>query len=373
VNLILALAVALTVVGAAVAVYRARTQADDRVAEAVRKLAEGMQQSMRDLTEAYEHTQVSASKGRLEGELASSLDLEEVAERALAAIGALPGVDAAILEAEGADGRVTTTAEGISPEEAERTAVRVPDNDNLRAVGVQFRYRLDDAAESGPLVRGGVVVPVRAEGEPVGTISAFTRSPDAEIGDATLDELERLAYRAGPAIQNARRFAEARQLADLDALTGLHNRRYFHETLSREVVRAHRYGRGLGLVIFDLDDFKAVNDRIGHLAGDGVLAEVAARVLGVTRSADVACRVGGDEFGVILPESTREEAELLAERIGRAIAARPIAQAGTVYVSAGVAAVKPDEGAKELFERADEALYRAKGLGKARTVAAEGA
>ena len=76
-----------------------------------------------------------------------------------------------------------------------------------------------------------------------------------------------LALRAGPAIDNARRFREARQLADLDALTGLHNRRYFHETLQREVARAHRYSRNLALVVFDLDDFKAINDRIGHLAG----------------------------------------------------------------------------------------------------------
>ena len=71
-----------------------------------------------------------------------------------------------------------------------------------------------------------------------------------------------------------------------------------------EVARAHRYGRRLALVIFDLDDFKAINDRIGHLAGDGVLAEVAERVRAVVRSADVACRVGGDEFAIILPEST---------------------------------------------------------------------
>src|SRR5205085_514059 len=96
-----------------------------------------------------------------------------------------------------------------------------------------------------------------------------------------------------PALDNAKRFREARQLADLDDLTGLHNRRYFHETLAREVARAQRYDRELALIVFDLDDFKAVNDRIGHLAGDSVLADAAARVRDVVRSADIACRVAG--------------------------------------------------------------------------------
>src|SRR5205823_280902 len=127
-------------------------------------------------------------------------------------------------------------------------------------------------------------------------------------------ELESLASRAGPAIENARRFREARHLADLDALTGLHNRRFFHETLAREVARAHRYERQLALIVFDLDDFKEVNDKIGHLAGDSVLAEVAERMRTVVRSADIACRVGGDEFGVIIPESTLEDADQLYPR-----------------------------------------------------------
>src|SRR5207248_8186529 len=136
-------------------------------------------------------------------------------------------------------------------------------------------------------------------------------------------------------VENARRFREARKLADLDALTELHNRRYFHETLGREVVRAQRYGRRLALVVFDLDDFKDVNDRIGHLAGDAVLAEAAARVRDVVRSADVPCRVGGDEFAVILPESALADADQLYRRIQAAVSSRPISQIGTLHLPAG--------------------------------------
>ena len=141
--------------------------------------------------------------------------------------------------------------------------------------------------------------------------------------------LEELALRAGPAIENARRFQEARQLADIDALTGLHNYRFFHETLAREVARAHRYDRRLALVVFDVDDFKAVNDRVGHLAGDAVLAAAAQRVLSAVRGADIACRVGGDEFAVILPESTRGDAEALYERLESAMTKHPAARSSS--------------------------------------------
>ena len=103
-----------------------------------------------------------------------------------------------------------------------------------------------------------------------------------------------------------------------------------------------------------------------------MLAEVAERVRGVVRSADVPCRVGGDEFAVVLPESDQADAERLADRIGRGISGRLIAQAGTMHVSAGVAELRPEDGAQQLFQRADDALYRAKNAGKARTVAADG-
>ena len=182
-------------------------------------------------------------------------------------------------------------------------------------------------------------------------------------------ELEELALRAGPAIENAKRFREARQLADLDALTGLHNRRYFHETLSREVARAQRYGRRLALIVLDLDDFKAINDRIGHLAGDAVIAESAERVRDVVRSADIACRVGGDEFAVIMPESTLADADQLYRRLQATVSARPVGQAGRLSFSAGVAELVPDDDPTAFFERSDEALYRAKERGKAQVVA----
>jgi diguanylate cyclase (GGDEF)-like protein len=373
--LICALGAALLVaLGATIAVWRVRAASDRRVAEAVAQLAAGMQETMRELTEAVETAQTNAARAdRYVGELSASLDLDEVTERTLEAVGGLTGVEAAHLDASAADGGRISATYGMFDDEALKTAIGVPENDNLRAIEVTYRYRIDDVDASAPVVRSGVVVPVRADGLPVGSLSAFTRDSARRLSDEEIDELERLAFRAGPALANAKRYAEARALADLDALTGVHNRRYFHETLEREVSRAQRYHRRLSLIVFDLDDFKTINDKVGHLAGDGVLAEAAERMLSVVRSADMACRVGGDEFAVILPESSAEDAELLAERIARAIGARPIGAAGTLRLSAGVAELRSGDRPNDLFERADEALYRAKELGKARTVLAENA
>ena len=356
--------------GSAVAGWRARASADARVAEAVTQLAAGMHRSMQDLADAVETVQLDGRSDRFVAELAASLDPEEVTARTLEEASAVTGVEAVVVDAGGQRPIATI---GLSDGEADRTAVRLPDSDNLRSVEVYYRYRLDDVGGEAPVVRSGVILPLRADGLQVGSLGAFTRAAGVEIGDAELDELEQIAFRAGPALENARRYTEARTLADFDALTSLHNRRYFHETLAREVARAHRYGRPLSLIVLDLDDFKTVNDRVGHLAGDAVLAEAAERLLTVVRTADIPCRVGGDEFGIVLPESTGRDAELLADRIAQAIGERPITGAGTLCLSAGVAELRAGDRPTELFERADDALYRAKELGKARTVAADGA
>ncbi len=149
---------------------------------------------------------------------------------------------------------------------------------------------------------------------------------------------------------------------------GLHNDRYFEETLAREVARARRYGRSLALVLFDLDDFKQINDRPGqgHPAGNAALAGVAERVRDVLRSADIACRIGGDEFGIVLPEATIEDAQQFYTRLQSQIAAKPIEPIGNVSLSCGIAELERQEDARVFFKRTDDALYRAKQAGKGR-------
>jgi diguanylate cyclase (GGDEF)-like protein len=349
--------------------------ADPRLADLVTDMNARMEAMVGELSEALERAQEEGRRNRMLGELAGTIDLDEVLTRTLDAAGAMPGVDAALARLDN-DGRETPIIAtlGLTTDEAQRQAVAgPPGGGEARSISLVYQYPAELVTSDGPtnLIHSGLAVPIQTETGPIGFIAVFSRSRSHTWNDEEVRELEELALRAGPAIENAKRFREARQLADLDALTGLHNRRFFHETLAREVARAQRYDRELALIVFDLDDFKAINDRIGHLAGDAVIAEAAERVRDVVRSADIACRVGGDEFAVILPESTLADADQLYRRLQAALSARPIGQVGRLSFSAGVAELKPDDDTTVFFERADEALYSAKERGKAQVVASK--
>ena len=371
---------ALVVAGAAVAVVllvalalflssrRSHGDGQEQLLQLVGEMNTRMESMVRELALSLERAQEEGRRNRYLTELAGSIDLDEVLSRTLEAAGAVPGVDAALVSIDGEEKPIIATL-GLSEEEAKRQVISgPPDGHEARAISLVYQYppALESAAE---LIRSGLAVPVPGEHGTAGFLTVYSRSAEHRFAEEEIRELEELAQRAGPAIENASRFREARQMADLDALTGLHNRRYFHETLAREVARAHRYGRRLALVVFDLDDFKAINDRIGHLAGDAVLAETAERVKDVVRSADVACRVGGDEFAVILPESKTGDADQLYHRLLGAVGSRPVGQAGRLSVSAGIAELREEDDPTTFFERADEALYRAKEHGKAQVVA----
>jgi diguanylate cyclase (GGDEF)-like protein len=327
-----------------------------------------------ELAGAIDRAEAESRRQRVLGEVTATLDVDEVLARTLEAACGLPDVDAALVSVPAATGVKPLVATlGLSADEAQREAVIAGPTEGqaARSIAIAYRQGVDTPGGDKELIHGGVAVPLAVGDTAHGYLAVFTRASGYEFGEDTIRELEAIARRAGPAIDNARRFREARQLADLDALTGLHNRRYFHETLDREVARATRYDRKLALLVLDLDDFKGVNDRIGHLAGDAVLAGAAERIRDVVRSADIACRVGGDEFGVILPEASLADADQLYQRINDAVSARPIGEAGRVRLSGGVAELRSEDDAVSFFERADEALYRAKNAGKGRIVAAQ--
>ena len=226
-----------------------------------------------------------------------------------------------------------------------------PDGSKPRAVRPQLRPRGGGRNQ----LTTALAVPLASDGEDLGHLIAYAARPWRASATRPSGSWRSSPGAPGPAIDNARRFREARQLADMDALTGLHNRRYFHETLLREAARASRYERDLALMVLDLDDFKSINDRIGHLAGDAVLAEAAERLRDVVRSADVACRVGGDEFAIILPESGVADAEGLYRRLQATMAKRPVGQAGRLAISAGIAELRAG--------RRRRGLLRARGRG----------
>lgn len=164
------------------------------------------------------------------------------------------------------------------------------------------------------------------------------------------------------------------QQAVMDPVSGLHNRHHFEVALQWETERSLRYGRPASLLLLDLDGFKLVNDRYGHRVGDQVLQAVGALILRHVRAADVPCRYGGDEFAVILPDTPRPTAALVAERtcadITRWFASNQIdGHSVSMAASGGVASLPlPERAVGGLFELADRALYEAKRSGGARVI-----
>ncbi len=166
--------------------------------------------------------------------------------------------------------------------------------------------------------------------------------------------------------------------ANTDLLTGVHNRRFFHEVLSRESERSNRHNQPLSLIILDIDHFKVINDTFGHLAGDQVLREIGRITRESIRTIDMVCRYGGEEFAIILPQTELEAASLIAERLRTSIAEFPFSTGVEsplmVTASLGVACWH-DSGylskqGTELIQAADRALYAAKDTGRNRTCTA---
>lgn len=360
---LLVFALSLTIV-----VRRSSREADERMTRLVSELDRRTNEIRDELVATLERERVENRRARALGELSSSIDLDEVLRRTLDAAAGLSGVDAAHIAVVTAGGETVARSTGLSEAEADDVQLG-PAPTGRRVRSLVVNYEPSPGGDDAP-VESALALPLRTGDDVVGLLSVFARSGNGPFDAETARAIEELAASAGPAVENARRYHEARRLADIDSHTGLHNRRYFHETLAREVARSVRYERPLALIVFDVDDFKAINDRFGHLAGDTVLGQVGERVRGVVRTSDIACRVGGDEFGVILPESTLDDAEQLCERLKSHMALHPIPQAGRLQISAGIAGLRAQDDAVSLFERADDALYRAKEAGKGRVAIA---
>jgi diguanylate cyclase (GGDEF)-like protein len=364
-----ALVVAAVIVGVVVS-RRKPTAAppNQELVRAVDEMRSKMDELAGELSGALERAEQESRRNRLFGELGGSIDLEELMDRVLDAAMEIPGIEAAMMVVERQDGAPAVVTRGMSPEESQRPPTSGVAGTLPGTITVSYRYGRDREGVDMDLIRGGAFVPLMGrELRPVGTLSLFWRDPDHEPSSDEIDQAEQLAASSISAIENARRYGEARKLAETDGLTGLHNQRYFQETLRREVTRAHRYQRKLTLIVFDLDDFKSINDQVGHLAGDRVLAQAADRLREAVRSVDVASRIGGDEFAVIMPESTAEDGEQLFRRVHnsmRGTALGPDEQ--RLRLSGGIAELLHGDTPASLFERADAALYRAKELGKDR-------
>lgn len=219
-----------------------------------------------------------------------------------------------------------------------------------------------------PLLRGGRLI---------GSLHFGSDNPHRFSSDSATDFLQHLAVISAVCLENCINHARLKQIGLTDPLTGVSNRRYFEQRIIEACATAQRYHRPLTALFVDLDHFKRINDTWGHLAGDRVLRGVAQLIAGHLRHSDVLSRYGGEEFVILLPETSAAAACDIAERIRQTIAVQPQEIPAAVTVSVGVAALESfgDEPLSDLSQRllanADAALYRAKQQGRDRVVMAE--
>ena len=219
-----------------------------------------------------------------------------------------------------------------------------------------------------PRIRSALVVPLVIEDRVIGVLSVQSRKHRAYDGHQ-LAVLATIAQQAAVAIENARHY----EMATVDSLTGLFLRDYFFRRLAEEYRRVGRYGGNLAMLMIDVDGFKAINDLYGHLAGDHYLQAVGGAIGERLRGADLACRYGGDEFCLLLPETDLEGARAIAERLRHSISRMAVEVDGQLLrttVSIGLATFRDhDSGSlRALIRKSDQALYQAKHRGRDRVV-----
>jgi len=214
-----------------------------------------------------------------------------------------------------------------------------------------------------------VVVPLIARGSLKGTLNVYRIGEDAAFSDQEFELAKRFGDAAALALDNAQIRARLEHQAQTDSLTGLYNHRYFHERLRRELTRASSSDESVALVMMDIDDFKKVNDVYGHGVGDQVLAGLADQLRAAVRSSDVVCRIGGEEFAVIVPAGEPAHAVALANRLAKRLEEVELDLAGRISVSIGIAH-GPEHAAnpRELIACAEAAMMTAKARGKSQVV-----
>jgi len=198
----------------------------------------------------------------------------------------------------------------------------------------------------------------------LGDFSVYRNKP---FGSNEVCQLEDLLCALVYPLKNALMYHAALVSARHDPLTGAFNRGAMDQLLEREVSLAQRHQLDLSLLMVDLDGFKQINDRLGHAAGDEVLRQVADTISHRLRDSDVLCRYGGDEFVVVLPQTSREGSIEVAQRVLdgiRRLILQEDLQGFALSASLGLASLKPKEGREQLFARADQAMYQAKQQGK---------
>ncbi len=250
---------------------------------------------------------------------------------------------------------------GWVAKEGETLLVRdIDDDPRLKIFAKNTRYK----------TKSFISLPLKAESRVIGVMNVTDKLADIKIfTEEDLRFLTLLGHQIVAQIENIRLYEKLSSLAITDALTNLFNHRYFQAQLNLEIMRAQRYKHSLSLIMFDIDFFKAYNDRYGHLEGDRVLKEVAEVMRQNVRYIDIVCRYGGEEFMIILPETDIKGAKIVAEKIRKAVQTMSLLNSETskalqVTISGGVATYQEGLSKDNFISRVDEALYKSKSAGR---------
>lgn len=363
---------------------KAKAELEVRVEERTADLRKAVAQLHQAATEARQHAEEMEALHTATSILLSTLNLETLLEQILdAAQSAIPGAENGWLHmVEPGTGKLKMRA-AIEDEHIRR--IHIPKGKSYPILAAEQRKPLlirDTEAEKGHLAgkrngvntssyRSAIIAPMILNDEVIGVMSLSSPHPDTFTED-DLRLLTSFSVTASAAIHNAMLHAEVQRLAITDTLTNGYNRRAFMEIGERELDRYRRFNRPLAAIMLDIDDFKSINDKHGHAAGDKVLHAVAERISNCIRDVDVLARYGGDEFAILLPDSEWKNIPEISDRIIHCVVDQPVtiqSDSVEVTISLGAAQATPEMNSlDELLDNADKAMYEAKQMGKNRVV-----
>lgn len=211
------------------------------------------------------------------------------------------------------------------------------------------------------------IAPLVCQNNVVGVLNLADKISDDDFSREDVAVIELFSQLIGGSIGNIKLFEKTQHQATTDGLTGFANHMTFYEILEKELWRCRRYGGQISLIMIDVDNLKKINDRYGHRAGDRVLKEISKRIKGCIRQIDTAARYGGDEFTVILPNTSLADATVAAERMLDVVSRSPITwdnEQIALSVSIGLGEYNPESSPEDITSRSDQALYTAKQDGK---------